>query len=255
MKILALTSLMLIGALSLRAQQTEPAYGIFLDYDLNQHAANFQQLPGVPNCCPQFANGSGTGVAFGGAYRAPLAHPLIFTIRAGLLTQNATLDATEATTVYSPSGPAAGEFDHHLEAKLTVVGVEPMIGLDLGGSTFHIGAGLRLGALVSAQYSQKEELTKPSGSGTFLDSTGKDSHKRTRNELTGTIPSAGTFQGAAVVGASVSLPLNATRTVLIEPQVQYSLGLTPIASGLSWRANAIQLGIALWFTARRGGVY
>ena len=41
-----------------------PYYGIFVDYNSNSHRAIFTQLPGIPDCCPQYDGGKGLELRF-----------------------------------------------------------------------------------------------------------------------------------------------------------------------------------------------
>ncbi len=42
-----------------------PGYEAYFHYNINNHAADFQKLPDVPNCCPQFKSGSGSDLPSG----------------------------------------------------------------------------------------------------------------------------------------------------------------------------------------------
>ena len=54
---------------TIHAQSTSTErYGVFGGYSINFHTADFRALPGVPNCCPKFENGTGGGFAIGALY-------------------------------------------------------------------------------------------------------------------------------------------------------------------------------------------
>ncbi|MFI5264990.1 MAG: hypothetical protein ACHQM6_10785, partial [Candidatus Kapaibacterium sp.] len=224
--------------------QDNSAFGIFGDLSLNRHTANFQGLPGVPSCCPRYESGTGTGPAFGGIYQLPLTTLFDLELRAIYHSLSATLSTTEATTVLSTSGsPVAGAFQHTLSTGLSTVSVEPLLGIKIIGD-LRVNIGFDAGILLAKTYSQQEEIVQPSGGGTFLDSSGNDTHSRIRNQLSGTIPNASAFQLAALGGFSYMLPLNRQRTAFLMPEILYSLGITKVASDLSWNVNALRMGIA-----------
>ena len=227
--------------------QDKASYGIFGDFSLNEHSANFQGLPGVPSCCPRYETGNGTGPAFGGIYQLPLTELFDLELRAAYRSLSGTLSATEATTVLHNGVPAQGSFQHTLTTGLSTVGIEPMVGMKIIGD-LHLNLGLGAGILLSKTYAQHEEIVQPDGGGTFLDSNGNDTHSRIRNNLSGTIPNASALQLAALGGISYPLPLTASHTAFLVPEFLYSFGLTKIASDLTWNVNSLRFGLALMFS-------
>ncbi len=233
---------------ALSAQENErTAYGIYGSYAFNFHSSSFRQLPGIPNCCTTFERGTGNGFSLGGLYQFSLANRLNLQIRAGHQRIDAELIRSEATTVFTGSGAADGEFEHHLAATLSTLGIEPIIGYRLFGRV-NLHAGLRVGVMMSKEFEQFEQISKPSDAGTFLDSTGKDSGRRIRNEFNGAIPGAQSLQVSALLGASYKLPISSDRTFFLVPEVFYYLGLTNIAQDLDWKANSLHLGIAIKYS-------
>jgi len=185
----------------------------------------------------------------------PLTELFDFQIRADYHSLNGTLSATETTEVLGPSGtPVLGAFQHTLIATLATIGIEPMLGIRVIGDLY-VHAGLSAGILVSKKYSQQEEIIQPDGGGTFEDSNGNDTHSRVRNNLSGTIPNASSFQLAALGGISYMLPLNRSRTLFLAPEIFYNFGITKIASDLTWRVNSIRAGIALMFSPEKKEVH
>ena len=116
-------------------------YGIFADFDLNVHLANFKKLPNIPNCCQSFSSGFGTGFSAGILYEHPLGdlvknlfnstdyYGLTGQIRLVYDEKSALLSATEPTYVYfQPLDTALpGEFEHRLDAKLSTISIEPIL--------------------------------------------------------------------------------------------------------------------------------
>lgn len=254
MRILAtLIVALFIGCLQLHAQDNErPAYGVYGDFALNFHTSSFRQLPGIPNCCKDFDGGSGSGFSLGALYQFSLARRLTLQLRGGYQEFSAELITPEATTIFSGGSAADGEFEHHLAATLSTVGVEPILGYRLFGRV-NLHAGLRVGMLMSKGFSQYEQLSKPADAGTFLDSTGKDSGRRLRNEFSGDIPNAQSLQLSAIIGASMKVPINSSRTLFLAPELYYTFGLTNIAQHLDWKANTLQLGIAIKYSPNVDG--
>ena len=74
-------------------------YGIFGNFNLNQHYADFRALPGVPSCCPQFNTGTGNGLTLGGLFEFPFSNIIALQLRANFSSQNAILQKIEDDTI------------------------------------------------------------------------------------------------------------------------------------------------------------
>ncbi|OGU37812.1 MAG: hypothetical protein A2X61_01660 [Ignavibacteria bacterium GWB2_35_12] len=242
--------LLAIGVNELFAQaEAEPLrtrYGVFADFNINLHAANFTKLPGVPNCCPNFREGNGTGPSLGGLYEMPFSEKFLFSVRAGWFNIGGILSETEPTLVILPNDSLEdGEFEHTIDAGLSTISLEPMIGSQLFDN-FFLYAGLSLGFLIQSDYSQKEQITKPVDYGVFNDTT----RSRTRNVYSGTIEQVSGFLTSLKVGATYELPLNRDRTLLAAPGVSFTYGLTNIVTGLQWKVSSLAIGVALKYSPR-----
>ncbi|MBS1904944.1 MAG: hypothetical protein JSS75_14665 [Bacteroidetes bacterium] len=245
MRPILIVLLLVVGA-NLFAQE-RPAFGVYGDFSDNIHSADFQHLPGVPSCCPRYETGTGPGIAAGVLYSLPVATDLMMQFRLGFQSIGATLSETEFTTVYHNSAPVQGAFTHTLDASISTLGLEPIVGWKvLGKLQLHLG--MHAALLLAKSYTQQEQITQPDGSGTFLDSLGNDSHSRIRNQSSGTIPNASAFQAALITGISYSLPLNEQRTMELHPELMYSYGVTNIATSLQWKANSVRAGVVLLFS-------
>ena len=177
-------------------------FGVYGNYNLNFHSADFRKLPGVPNCCPRFETGDGSGFTFGALYVLPLEHSLAIDIRAGYTGYGALLSAREATTVSIEGSAAPGVFEHTIDASLSSIGIEPLADYRVW-KTLSLMAGPRFAIVLSKKYDQKEEIVVPADRGVFQ---GLDT--RTRNIISGDIPDAGSLQFALLAGLRYEVPLN-----------------------------------------------
>jgi len=221
-------------------EQSTSRYGIYGNLGLISHSADFRAFPGVPNCCPKFQNGSGTGLAFGALYDLPIASSLWLSLRVGYEDYSAKLTTRESELF---SGGIQGEFEHRVTTTLSSLGLESMIQY-APLRNLRIGAGLRAASVLGKDYSQVEVIVAPADQGVF--SNGKS----TRNDTSGTIPNANSLAMNLLVGMSYELPLNAGSTFFLVPEVQYSLGMLPIISEYDWKANALHLGIAFKYAPK-----
>ncbi|MEY3386755.1 MAG: hypothetical protein RIR53_1566 [Bacteroidota bacterium] len=202
---------------------------------LNQHSADFRSFPGVPNCCPLFQSGSGTGMAFGALGRLPLSSALRAELRLGYTTLGGTLTRLENTVV---SGGIPGQFEHRVDASLSALTLEPMIGIRLAGP-LHAYIGTRIGVVSTARFSQKETIIEPLR-GTFPNGS------RVQNVVTdAAIPNTLPVTVAAVAGVQADLPLNAASTLLLVPEISYAYNPTSVVDQLSWNVHQLRIGASI----------
>ena len=241
MRVLTTLSLIVICTVfcqfSAQSQQ-RPAYGIFGDYNLNSYTADFRNFPNVPSCCPQYQDGIGSGFSLGILYELPLADKLRLALRLGYSSRSGTLKRTENTVV---TGNIPGVFEHQVDASLADIGLEPIAQYNLFGSLW-LNLGGRIAAVTTKNFSQKETIISPTD-GVFPNGSS------TRNEFNDqAIPEASSLYAAVLGGLSYDLPLNAQGSLILAPEVLYSLGITPVASGLKWSSNSLRIGLALKYS-------
>ncbi len=230
------------------AQDTlRPRYGIFGGYSLNVHRADFRALPGVPNCCPLFASGSGGGAVAGALVEVPLSAWSLLGLRAGYVGHDARLAEREAVTVIVNGTARDGAFEHSVDATIATIGLEPSWSVRPAGNLL-VSVGVRGALFLTQNYAQEERIVDPSNVGTYLDSTGADSRSRVRNANAGALPDAASVLVQGTIGLAWELPLNARGTLLMVPEVSYAYSLTDVVRGLSWKPDGLRAGIALKYS-------
>lgn len=224
-------------------EEKRPRYGLYGDLNINLHTAEFRALPGYPNCCQLFESGTGLGFAVGFLYELPFSSGFSASLRAGYSLDGATLSAKEGTTVIIDGAGTPATFEHLLSSSISSIGLEPLIGIELfGGVTFHTG--LRAALVLQKSFDQKEQLLEPVDRGTF------ENDQRTRNVYAGDIPNAHGFMASWQFGLSRDLPLNREGTLLLSPEIFFSLGLTPVMKDSTWRINALRIGTSIKYSPK-----
>jgi outer membrane protein OmpA-like peptidoglycan-associated protein len=234
-------------AVHLDSIKTMLRFGGYSDFNLNLHSTDFQELPRVPNCCPKFNSGFGTGISIGAMLDYPMTKEYILNFRAGYNRLDALLSSTEKTKVVVGNDLLNGEFEHTIDVRLTDIGIEGLFGWRFYEGFTAMG-GIKMSLLTANHYSQVETIIKPEGTGTFLDSLGNNSQKRTRGESSGELPDVSSFQLFVKAGITYDFPLNKLNTLTLSPELFFSLGVLPVVSGRSWNAHSINLGISLKYT-------
>jgi outer membrane protein OmpA-like peptidoglycan-associated protein len=224
-------------------------YGAFVDYNLNQHKANFQEIPGFPNCCLHFETGTGTGISAGLLYSTPITSFMSSQFRLAYSSLNGKLTATEPVMLNVNGLPQWGEFEHIIDAKLSTISLQPVLSFHLFGD-LSIHAGIDLGYLLQKSFEQMEKVTKPDGYVTFLDSLGQDSKSRIRNQRNGDITGYNSIQLSTLAGISYEFTLNSEGTLFLVPEIFYNYGFTNFAENIDWKVSNIRAGLALIYSPK-----
>ena len=227
------------------AQEAAPAeqparLGVFGNYGVGIHSASFQQLGDIGNCCPEFGSTTGSGLFLGLSYIKPMTPDLSLHIRAHYGMYKAPFETTERQDVLLAGGTIGSALIRHtLDAEFAQLSFEPLVGYAVLPGLQLLG-GVTAGFLMSRTFDQLETLEEPQ-SATFT--TGS----RTRNPYSGDIPDASPLALGVTIGASYDLPLNASRTMMLSPEVLFTFSPLAVASGVSWNAHQLRAGLGFSF--------
>jgi outer membrane protein OmpA-like peptidoglycan-associated protein len=243
--IMRITSSLIIAAtlftMQAGAQEAERSrLGVVGNFGSGIHTAAFQQLGDIDNCCPEFTSASGSGLFLGLQYINPLSADLSLHVRAHYGMFGAAFDQTESQEVLLSGGTlGAALIRHTLDADFTQISVEPLLAYTVAPGLKALG-GITAGFVANSTFTQVETLEEPS-SATFT------SGSRQRNRYEGDIPDASPFAVGLTVGATYDLPLNASRTMFLSPEVLFTFSPLSVASGISWNAHQLRAGLAFSF--------
>lgn len=230
----------LYGQLLMDTIHSPWSWGGYVHGGLNFHQADFNKLPGIPNCCTGFDNGQGSGPAFGVVMQYQLDLQVFFEGRVGYQSHSGELNVSEPTYIEVNGQVTPATLEHKLDASLSLFMLEPSIkfmiledlGLQIG-----LGAGLRIGST----FEQTETMIEPSGTKLYKNGL------RTWNVYSGSIPDANPLVFAAQGGLSYTLPLNGERSLMLRPEVFYQLGFTPVVKDLDWGVSQARAGFSILF--------
>jgi outer membrane protein OmpA-like peptidoglycan-associated protein len=236
-----------------QSNELNPRYGLYGHLGMNLHSADFKKIPECPNCSPGFESGFGIGPSFGLLFEYPIMNKTLLSLRAGYNNFSSKLSRTEPVGIILDGKEADGEFEHTLDATLSQISFEPMLSYNISGDLF-LSGGFLLGFGASGSYDQKEEVSKPANTGTFM-KDGVDTESRTRNEHQGDFEYLNSFNYGLMIGASYELPLNADRTLIFAPEIYFNFALSDVLDANnagedygSWKANALRGGVAIKYS-------
>lgn len=220
---------------------TRSNYGLSLMMNYNIHSAEFKKLPSVPNCCQNFQSGTGIGFGFGGFYEYPVSNKISIGGILRFSSSDGILERDENIKVRISDDLVDGVSTHSLDSKLSYLEINPYGLYKYGNINFTLG--LNFGLNMIADYSQKEEISKPSNQGVFVDEETQQSLGRTRNEFDGEITEMSSLNLGINFGIGYQLPMNKSKTLMIEPNIKYNYGLNNIHSELNWTISTLSAGV------------
>lgn len=195
-------------------------------------------LPQAPTCCGGYTSAQGVGPALSIFLRQELGKSVRLSLRGTYASYDATFSVDQAIFV---TNAVEGVTRHTLDTRLGWLGGELLVDWRVA-SPFRLMLGASAGFMSPATFSQRETLVTP-GTGTF------ENGRRTRNERTNEV-----LQGVrspllgAVVGFGVDIPMTDNQSVVLTPEVLYTVGLNDIHTDLPWKANLLRIGASLAFS-------
>lgn len=245
MKSIVVVGLLLLTVGITKAQTEQSAdpkarIGLFGNVDYSLYTASFSQLPGIPNCCPEFTSGSGVGWLVGLSYLTPLSDKLDLHLRMHYGGHTGMFSVAEAKSILdAQDNQISATITHELTGKFNQISIEPLIGYRVSPD-FSLLGGLTMGYVLSSTFEQRELLTSPSNA---VFSTGS----KERNHVSTDIPGAQSIALALTVGASYDIALNAAKTVFLSPEILFSYSPLSVAKDVSWGIQHLRGGLQLSF--------
>lgn len=225
-------------------QKSDWSFGIFSNILIPKYKLDFRQLPGVPNCCPNFDNGDGTGLDAGlmAEYRI-FAYNQI-RLKTGISIFSGFISAIEPEWVVVNEKLYPASISHEIVSSFTFVTIEPSYKYSTPiGLSFL--AGIAAGINLSSHYRQKEILTKPENEGTF------ENGKRIRNETSGKINNTSVLMISPFIGAEYSFPLDKYSNFVISPSFAFYYGINSFLRSEDWNYMYFSIGLNLKYVPFR----
>ncbi len=227
-------------------------YGIYGHGSYNQHQPGFKDL--VPslsqvNYAPVTTITGANGLLFsaGGLFELPIAGPFGVSLRAGYSRFGATFKAQEMVDAAFDNMPFKLLVGYQAEAQLAALDAQLLLWLrPLRYLSIYVGG--TAGYMIQRSLRQYEQSLDPNF--TFKDPSGNATD--IRDEVTGNIPTFRPVPLWLTGGISYEIPLNPTGTIMLAPEVFYSLQLPTVAlfsllndPNRTWRMNSLRAGLSL----------
>lgn len=213
---------------------------------LYKHITDFSALPSIPSCGPTYSSASGFMGSLGLDFQYDLkSSPWSMQSRLDIKGIPGVFYEKEEILIDDPNaipGYQSSVIGYNLETSLYSIGLSLLANYRLD-NRLSIGFGTRFGGFISSYYEQNEKLESPSNAVFLPDLT------RIRNEYFGAIPNLSAIEGALVLNARYSFPLNTMNTTQLIPEVGYEFPLSNVLSSSErWNIHTIRFGVTIAFS-------
>jgi len=113
----------------------------------------------------------------------------------------------------------------------------------------NISMGIGTFYFFSSHYNQYEQIIKPAGKATFLNSDGKDTHSFIRNQFSGNLPDLNKLQSYATAKIGYEMPVKKNRSMFLKPEIGIDYSFSQMIKQLNWKLISFKFGLSLILTS------
>lgn len=216
----------------------KPKFGVYVQYGLAFHFADFAKLPNTQSCCGGFSTEIGSIFGGGLVVDIPLDYNYIIELRGGYSQLSGNFNSDMTTAVIVDNQLQEGIFSYNLNSTISKVDFDAMFSYRLSENIF-LNGGPSFGLLLSSDFKQWEQIEKPTDRGVF------PGEGRVRNLYSGEIQNLSSLLFGLTVGIDYQLPMNKNNSLFLVPGIYYSHKFNNIVSDLSWNIGELKAGVAL----------
>jgi outer membrane protein OmpA-like peptidoglycan-associated protein len=234
---------------TLALQRLRPRIGVFGVAGINLHSGSHVGAPEAPSCLAfdegSFEGGSGFGGGGGLLFELPLSEMFSVMVRGGYYGLGADDRATVAIAPIRVGTEVVTAFsEYSFDNSLAAIDADVTFGVRPFDFPLTFRIGPEMSTYVTSSFEQAERAASPSEL-VFIGPN--DENTKIRNEYAGEHQNTA-LRVAGVIGADYELPLNVRQTLLLAPEISYSLAFTDVRSDMNWQANQLRIGAALKFS-------
>jgi hypothetical protein len=243
--ILIFTIILTLAAISLTAQgrlyQNYFIYGAYIGLNYNIHNSDFSELPGIPNCCPNFNSGTGYGINGGGILGYAFTDRINGNVNLGVVNLSSELLTEQMVPFIYDDIELDARIEHTIDTKL--IGITLGAGIEYKFTEYLYGL-LRLNLLRFATYefTQQEKLVSPQG-------VSFENGQRVRNYIKGELSNVSSVVASLSFGAKYFLKIN--NKFFVCPEINYTFGLSNIMKNTDWKISSSMVILNLIFVPDR----
>ncbi len=216
-------------------------FGGYIGSNYNIHNADFTRLPGIPNCCPNFSNGTGFGLNGGvlAGYAVTERINIISTL--GFVSMSGILKTEQMVPFVSNDAISLARIGHSIDTKLNCLiwgaGMEYEFTAKLSGIIK-----FNLANIILYDFVQEERLLSPEG---LVFENGQ----RVRNRVQGKIPEINKIQYSISLG--IRYYIRISNRLHLGPELYYSFALSDLVNNTKWKISSSHLLLNLVYLPDR----
>ncbi len=214
--------------------------GLFGGY--NSYSSKFQELPGIQNCCTEFAGGHGFGFGINAGIGYEFKKKILkSTSMIDIMLDYSNLSGRFSEEAFFGNVIVGNEYfrgtsEHRIDAVLSTLSLEPGISVRPLDLPFSLRLGIKSGLLLGKSFEQQEILVSPAN-------INFETGKRVRNQVSGDIPSASTFLFAVTAG--LKYEAYHFNNFTFSPEIKFEYGLNNVIPSLDWKITTYKAGITI----------
>lgn len=216
----------------------KPKFGVYGQYGLAFHFADFAKLPNTQSCCGGFSTEIGPTFGGGLVVDIPIDYDYIIDLRAGFSQVTGNFYSEINTDVLVDGNLQQGVFSYNLNSNVSKIDFDALLSYRIAENVF-LNGGPSFGLLLSSDYKQWEQIEQPSDRGVF------PGEGRVRNQYAGEIQNLSSLIFGLTVGIDYQLPLNKKNSLFLVPGLYYSHKFNNIVSDLAWNIGELKAGVAV----------
>lgn len=203
-------------------------YGAYIGINYNIHNSDFNELPNIPNCCPNFNGGTGYGINGGGILGYAFTDRINGIVNLGIINLSGELLTEQMVPFIYDDIEMDARIEHSIDSKL--VGISLGAGMEYKFTEYLYGM-LRLNFLkfITYEFTQQEKLVSPQG-------VSFENGQRIRNYIKGELPNVSSVVASVSIGAKYFLKIN--NKFFICPEINYTFGLSDIMNKTDWKISS-----------------
>jgi outer membrane protein OmpA-like peptidoglycan-associated protein len=226
------------GQTTIDTNALKPKFGVYGQYGLAFHFADFAKLPNTLSCCGGFSTEIGPTFGGGLVVDIPIDYDYIIDLRAGFSQVTGNFYSEINTDVLVDGNLQQGVFSYNLNSNVSKIDFDALLSYRIAENVF-LNGGPSFGLLLSSDYKQWEQIEQPSDRGVF------PGEGRVRNQYEGEIQNLSSLIFGLTVGIDYQLPLNKKNSLFIVPGLYYSHKFNNIVSDLAWNISELKAGVAV----------
>jgi outer membrane protein OmpA-like peptidoglycan-associated protein len=235
---------------TLAMQRMRPRIGLYGFGAINLHSGDHTGVPEAPTCMPDdsaaFSGGSGFGAGGGLLVEIPLSEMFSLMARAGYhgLGADERREVGIGPVLNNAGEPVPGISEYSFLTSLGVVDADVTLGIRPFDVPLTFRIGPEVSTFINASVEQQERAVSPAEM-VYIDENNQNS--KVRNVYSADLAKTG-LRVAGLLGADYELPMNAKQTLLLVPEIAYSLAFTNVRSDMDWKAHQLRFGVALKYS-------